>query len=103
MKRMTRKGSGFKVGYSVAKPTNGVKAHSTCTDTHETQYHKPQHITRRGYEQREGVCVKGGMKQWGEHEEMQSLPPTPLATSVSSVPFVCRLKLAESSGSQGLT
>lgn len=86
---MTRKGSGFKVGYSVAKPTNGVKAHSTCTDTHETQYHKPQHITRRGYEQREGVCVKGGMKQWGEHEEMQSLPPTHPSGNVGILGTIC--------------
>lgn len=35
---------------------------STCMDTHETWYHKPRHITRLVYEQKEGVCV------WREDE-----------------------------------
>lgn len=47
-RRMREQGGGgdFKVGDGAAEPANGVKTHtSTCTDTHETRYHKPRHIS----------------------------------------------------------
>jgi len=66
-------------------------------DTHETW----THITRLVYEQEEGVwCMSRAWSSEGGTRRCN--PPTP-ARRYPLVPFVCHLKLAERSGSQGPT